>query len=148
MHFIFYLSVPFHHTLSLSFKSGLQPHCFHSFTFFQVRFTTPLFSLFHFLSSQVYNPTVFTLSLSFKSGLQPHCFHSFTFFQVRFTTPLFHTQPKAFALSSSKQLPCFRFAPIFSWFRICIHGFRFGFAVSYSEVEYETGKFKSDSLVF
>ena len=38
--------------------------------------------------------------------------------------------------------------PISSWFRIRIHGFRFGFAVSYSEVEYETGKFKSDSLVF
>ena len=33
--------------------------------------------------------------------------------------------------------------PISSWFRIRIHGFRFGFAVSYSEVEYETGKFKS-----
>ena len=33
--------------------------------------------------------------------------------------------------------------PISSWFRIRIHGFRFGFAVSSSEVEYETGKFKS-----
>ena len=40
--------------------------------------------------------------------------------------------------------------PISSWFRIRIriHGFRFGFAVSYLEVEYETGKFESDSLVF
>ena len=38
--------------------------------------------------------------------------------------------------------------PILSWFRIRIHSFRFRFAVSYSEVEYETGKFKSDSLVF
>ena len=37
---------------------------------------------------------------------------------------------------------------ISSWFRIRIHGFRFGFAVSYSQVEYETGKFKSDYLVF
>ena len=33
-----------------------------------------------------------------------------------------------------------------SWFRIRIHGF--GFAVSCSEVEHETGKFKSGSLVF
>ena len=28
------------------------------------------------------------------------------------------------------------------------HGFQFGFAVTYSEVEYETVKFKSCSLVF
>ena len=37
---------------------------------------------------------------------------------------------------------------ISSWFLIHIHGFRFRLVVSYSEVEYETGKFKSDSLVF
>ena len=38
---------------------------------------------------------------------------------------------------------------ISSWFVICIHSFGFRFAeLLYSEVEYETGKFKSNSLVF
>ena len=44
--------------------------------------------------------------------------------------------------------PDINLKPISSWFRIRIHSFGFGFAVSCSEVEYETGKFKSGSLVF